>query len=293
MSELFNTSMVLTADPPTGFRYQMAAVSDSSLMATALRFGGSSRTGAEEFPQFIVAHAVAGRHRWSVGQESGDGRIPFLVPPGTRFQARFSQLQLRAVTIDADTFHRVLRGMLGEEPPRLRTDRVNGTAERHVIVAETLRFIEATLLADETVATSPLLRAQFTHQLVAAIATSFPLLGEHARTRGQASPRTVRRAIAFMEDHVADPITIGDVALAAGTSVRGLQLAFRRSYEMSPSAFLRRIRLEGAHADLMTADAGARTVREIAAQWGFAHTGRFAHLYAAAYGEPPSHTLRR
>ena len=61
-----------------------------------------------------------------------------------------------------------------------------------------------------------------------------------------------------------------------------------------PPDRLRRVRLEGAHRDLVTGDpTTGDTVAAIAARWGFAKAGRFSTVYAAAYGQPPSQTLRQ
>jgi transcriptional regulator GlxA family with amidase domain len=57
-------------------------------------------------------------------------------------------------------------------------------------------------------------------------------------------------------------------------------------------ACLREIRLRRAHEDLRAADPSATTVAAIARRWGFAHMGRFAREYQAAYGQTPSATLR-
>jgi AraC-like DNA-binding protein len=47
------------------------------------------------------------------------------------------------------------------------------------------------------------------------------------------------------------------------------------------------------HGALLAADpARGDTVSGIARLWGFAHPGRFAALYARAYGESPGLTLR-
>ena len=57
-------------------------------------------------------------------------------------------------------------------------------------------------------------------------------------------------------------------------------------------AYLRRVRLDAAHSELLTADPGQVTVTSVAYQWGFASTSRFAAQYRAVYGVLPSHTLR-
>ncbi|MFI7317109.1 helix-turn-helix domain-containing protein [Streptomyces venezuelae] len=57
--------------------------------------------------------------------------------------------------------------------------------------------------------------------------------------------------------------------------------------------YLRRVRLDRTHRELRLAEPTTQTVTSVAYRWGFFHPGRFAADYRAAYGEPPSHTLRR
>ncbi|MFE2728281.1 helix-turn-helix domain-containing protein [Kitasatospora sp. NPDC059327] len=63
--------------------------------------------------------------------------------------------------------------------------------------------------------------------------------------------------------------------------------------DVTPMAYLRRVRLDAAHRDLLAADPGSTTVTRVAMQWGFAHPGHFAARYRDAYRIPPSATLVR
>lgn len=105
-------------------------------------------------------------------------------------------------------------------------------------------------------------------------------------------PRYVRRAVEFMRRNVGRAITIDEVAQAAATSKRSLQLGFKRFIGASPAAYLRELRLEGARADLMNPHK-APSIAEIASAWGFSHLGLFARYYRQAFGELPSATLSR
>jgi AraC-like DNA-binding protein len=62
---------------------------------------------------------------------------------------------------------------------------------------------------------------------------------------------------------------------------------------MTPMEYLRRVRLNHAYHDLITADPATETVTGIAYRWGFTSPSRFAALYRRAYGIAPSRTLRR
>lgn len=104
--------------------------------------------------------------------------------------------------------------------------------------------------------------------------------------------RAIRAAKEYIEEHLAEPITVGDIALAAGVSERTLQSAFRHDLSTTPVAYVRDRRLERARADLADAAPGEASVTAIATRWGFGHLGRFASEYKARFGESPSQTLR-
>jgi transcriptional regulator GlxA family with amidase domain len=103
----------------------------------------------------------------------------------------------------------------------------------------------------------------------------------------------VRRAAAFIDAHAGRPVTATEIAAAAGVTARALQYAFRRHYDTTPTGYLRRVRLERAQRQLLTADpATGATVAEIAHRWGWANPANFAAAYQKQYGVSPSHTLR-
>ena len=105
------------------------------------------------------------------------------------------------------------------------------------------------------------------------------------------APKSVRRAIDFMHAHAKQSLQLEDIARAAQTSSRSLQMAFRNFRNVTPMEYLRRLRLDGARNDLVHCPPGT-TVAEVAYRWGFAHHGMFSASYAKAFGERPSVTLR-
>lgn len=102
----------------------------------------------------------------------------------------------------------------------------------------------------------------------------------------------LHRARDYVEAHLAEPFTVSDVAIAAGTSVRALQSAFRRDVGLSPVAYILNQRLERAHAQLRQR-ADERTVSQIAYQSGFLHMSDFARRYRERFGCTPSQTRRQ
>jgi AraC-like DNA-binding protein len=122
-------------------------------------------------------------------------------------------------------------------------------------------------------------------------ATTDRLREDRDRRERASRPRAVKRAIDAMEAEPDRPFTAASLAASAGTSVRTLQEGFRQHVGLSPMAYLRRMRLARAHADLGAAMPGRETVASVAHRWGFAHLGRFAAAYRAEYGRAPAETL--
>lgn len=143
----------------------------------------------------------------------------------------------------------------------------------------------------------PLVAGSAGRLLAATLLTAFPnttLTDPTIEDRHDSHPDVLRRAIAFIEDHADQDISVADVAAAARVTIRALQYAFRRHRGSTPMSYLREVRIQQAHEDLVAADPTTGvTVTEIAARWGFFHPGRFARHYRAVYGLPPHQTLLR
>jgi AraC-like DNA-binding protein len=151
------------------------------------------------------------------------------------------------------------------------------------------------------VTSSPLLTLARSHPMAAAsmerlliqlLMAGQPCLDPKESKRRSAAPGCVRKAELFMEEKVADPIRLEDIAAAAGVPPRTLHHSFKRFRDSTPMRYLSELRLERARQLLMSANYGAQVV-DIALDCGFVHLGRFASAYRKAFGENPSETLRR
>jgi len=154
----------------------------------------------------------------------------------------------------------------------------------------------ATDLADEdSLVRQPMVAAPFTHSVMSGLLLT--ALHEHrdelAAPAPAAGASVVRRARDYIEANADQPLTVADIARACGVGVRGLQHGFQRSMDISPTEYLRHVRLRYAHRDLLLADPSTTTVEAVAHRWGFTHRGRFAAQYRDRYGVQPAETLRR
>ncbi|HEY0933565.1 MAG TPA: helix-turn-helix transcriptional regulator [Trebonia sp.] len=156
-------------------------------------------------------------------------------------------------------------------------------------------YVRDTVLGHPDAARYPLLAANAARLLAVTTLSAFPndaLASPTAQDRRDGSPVTLRRAVSFIDEHAREEITVTDIAAAASVTARAVQLAFRRHLNTTPTAYLRRVRLEHAHRQLVAADPGHESVTAVAYRWGFPNPSRFAAAYRQAYGVAPSRSLR-
>ena len=139
----------------------------------------------------------------------------------------------------------------------------------------------------------PIFVAPFQEGLLTALLYATTHQYEEALHRAppRGAQRNVARAIDAIHAEPQRPYTIAALAEIADVSPRCLCRGFRDHVGMPPLAYLRKIRIGRAHADLVAADPAETSVADIARRWGFARTGRFAAHYRARYGAHPAETL--
>ena len=70
-----------------------------------------------------------------------------------------------------------------------------------------------------------------------------------------------------MQEHIAEPISLNDIAMAAKVSVRTLQQGFRQFRDTTPMSYLQELRMAAAHRDLLESDA-KQGIADVALRWG-------------------------
>lgn len=214
--------------------------------------------------------------------------------PGTRLTSRTHDARMHTISLSGALLAEVAAAAPdgAARPVRfLSLTPLEGGARRW---RETARFVSS-LLTSPDAGTAPLVISAAARLLAASALTAFPstaVTEPTAADRRDAHPRTVRRAVSFIEASAGRDITVTDIAAAANVTCRALQLAFRRHLDTTPTAYLRRVRLDYARQELDRAIPGqGATVTAVAYQWGFSSPSRFAEQYRAVYGELPSATL--
>lgn len=108
-----------------------------------------------------------------------------------------------------------------------------------------------------------------------------PALGRGAT----ALPGPVQTAIALIEAHMAEPLSIPEIAAQTGLSQRQLVRQFGEVMGCSVVQFARLMRLQHARVLLITTDLG---VREVATASGFNSLSHFAYAFKSCFGKRPS-----
>ncbi|MER7951922.1 AraC family transcriptional regulator [Streptomyces sp. NPDC096079] len=169
------------------------------------------------------------------------------------------------------------------------------SSDANRLLGSAVAHVRDHVLTGPDVDAHPMLVSHAARYLASATLRALPhtSLGADAHVDGRDSTsRTLRAAVAYIEANADRDITLADIAASIPVTPRAVQYAFARHLDTTPLAYLRRVRLALAHADLQAAEPGSTTVTSVAMRWGFGHPGRFAAAYRAAYGRAPSRTLR-
>ncbi len=235
----------------------------------------------------IVDHRVAG---WRAAEEFGPGELFSFSPPDRPYEGRVRTAKY-SITMFSPALLDEVAGT--ERPVRLLDHRPHDEHVAGRLRAAITHLHDAVLTVPEA-RDNALVVSTASQYLAACVLTAFPntAIAERDVDRNDAHPRALRRAIAFIDANADRDITAADVARAAGVSARAVQLAFRRHLGLTPTAYLRRVRLDGARAELRAGSPQNLTVTQVATRWGFARPSTFAAHYRAAFGESPSRTLR-
>jgi transcriptional regulator GlxA family with amidase domain len=102
----------------------------------------------------------------------------------------------------------------------------------------------------------------------------------------------VERAESYVREHLDTRVPVSRLCRVVGLSERGLRNAFHSVRGMSPTQYMRSVRLRDVRRALSASEGRRATVTGIATSYGFYELGRFAAAYREAFGEVPSETLR-
>ncbi|HEV7419121.1 MAG TPA: helix-turn-helix transcriptional regulator [Mycobacterium sp.] len=258
---------------------------------------GRVRIDAEPARGVLVVQVVAGRVRYA-GYDSEielDVGQPVLACPGLPCSLDVEHARVRLTALDRPLLRRIAAEQNGAAVGQIQ---FYGARTPTKVKEETwnraLHFVTDTV-SELDAASRPLITDACGRILAASVLTCFPngaaVDSESVRAAAD-TPVQLRRAMSFIDANVREDIGVNDIAGAVHLSPRAVQYLFRRHLGLAPSQYVRNVRLDRAHQDLVANDRSTATVGEVAARWGFGHTGRFAVLYRQTFGQSPHVTLR-
>lgn len=242
---------MIHASPIPGVRF---------MTARRWNFGWRKLAGGVE-----ISWVERGRSEWQVGQYRGlrrAGSVSVLEPGelavGTRVLAAGDFFQIE-IDPERSEFHGALHRQLDAQR----------TTEFAAAVARAVRGHEGELAVQTTLA-----------ELLLSLART-PAVADLGSPRAAAG--LVARMQELVHDRYQDPLSLEELAAAAGISRFKAVRAFRRVLGVTPFEYLRLVRLERAAAALR---AGGRPI-DVAVAAGFADQAHLSRSFVAVYQMPP------
>jgi len=215
--------------------------------------------------------------------------------PVFRYEPDTEVLKLRFHRSRLEDFHGRSVGGAAVRRERLRFASAMSDADAIARWTALLGFVVATINASARRVPSRLELASMEEMLMLTLLSSqqhnYASPSRHLEHDDAAAP--FGRAVAYIEQHLANDISLDDIADAACCSARTLARAFGRAGAVPPMQYVRNLRLERIRADLLSWAAQGKNVADIAFAWGYRHLGEFNRQYRAAFGETPSQTRER
>lgn len=149
------------------------------------------------------------------------------------------------------------------------------------------------LASGPTVPGTPDLTGYVEAELISTLAEQIAVATPHAKAVPRYRRyRVIKSALAHIEQHLHQPISVATLATEIGASRRTLETAFRDTLDISPKQYINSTRLRGCRNELAAQRGNpAARVGATAQRWGFWHLGQFARDYQNLFGELPTHTL--
>ena len=271
------------------------------ITAGYLRFGDAMRVRTTEAANYHLDIPIAG----SSAMRSGLGP-PVYATPSTAavfMPGRPAELDCDrdcaqiCLMFPREDIHAELENLLGEPvaPPLEFTRPMDLRTPAGATFLETLHLIDLASAPGNRLLSHPLARLRLEQVLMLTLLLTQPNNYSAAlqRTPKTPGPGPITQAIELIRARPEHPWTVATLAAEVAVSVRSLQAGFTHTVGQPPMRYLRQVRLERVHDELIHAAPGATTISQTATRWGFTHLGRFASEYRRTFGELPSAFLTR
>ncbi|PPF18458.1 MULTISPECIES: helix-turn-helix transcriptional regulator [unclassified Rathayibacter] len=293
-SEAYGGGEFRVAPLQRGFSYRYAVRGSDRVTLRTSDCSGALTGQVPHLKEYVVGWFRAGGGRLNLPPFTRTGALsaPFLFPAERQFGLEFEPHRQNLIHFAPGFLEDVATET--HAGPRQPVSFDHGADADPGVLARWRAAVTEASAALATAAITPLVRFTAELDLARVLLLLFPWRAWDvpAVLRRPSASRT-RVALDFLQHHAHEPITPADAARAAGLHTRTLQQATKRHLGVSPSVYLRDVRLDRAHSDLVAGDPCSTTVAAVAREWGFGNLGRFASAYQVRFDEKPSHTLRR
>lgn len=294
---------VLEPDPsrPTDFQCRLNAVQILDVTMAYLDYAVATTLQVSHAADCYTVHMTSAGHASVQVDGSTHQLTPFfalVMSPGTSYRIELAADSPQTIIrIERDALERQLSRMIG----RRLADPLRFGSVGDLTTDSAARWHGALqILSSEVLAGGSLIQQGVGAGALEELIISTLLYvqdsnySERLRSRRARSGRAaVTRSIEYIERHLAEPISLADIAGYVRMSPRSIQVGFREDLDTTPIAFLRDRRLDAVRRALLAAaPRDGVTVTDTAGRWGFTHLGNFSGVYRRRFGETPSQTLR-
>ncbi len=106
-----------------------------------------------------------------------------------------------------------------------------------------------------------------------------------------ARTKAIKKIVELVEESPLEYHSLSNLSKATNVSERTLQYSFKEKFGISPTKFVKNIKLNIVYKKLKMSFSNDVAINDIANQYGFWHMGQFAKDYKLMFGELPSETL--
>lgn len=207
---------------------------------------------------------------------------------GTAFSGFVHRATFTAISIDRRLLSEVAAPSQGRGAVALTSSApISADASQHLV--DVIDHVRHTVINAPS-AQAPFLAGTVARYLAATMLTVFPnnaVTETTVEDRRDSTPALLRRAIAFIDENAHTDVSPADIAAAIDVTPLALLNMFRAHRGCTPMEYVRRVRLNHAHLELVASDPEKTSVTDIARRWGFHQIGLFMRRYAQAYGGEP------
>lgn len=202
---------------------------------------------------------------------------------------RLGAAELLMLRLDRGAFHRRVLDLLGPVDPAAGFDLASPATPADRARWQAVLGVVEQLLTVTDGRPAALLHDALDQFVVAALLDTHPntfLAAARPMRADTVATRAAATAAEYLRAHHDEPVRMSELASRLHLTPRALQAGFQRRYQMSMRDYLRTLRVQSAHQELL--DDPTASVTELAYRWGFSSGPRFAAAYRAHFGVTPA-----